>query len=1059
MNKSKPINWLHISDIHFHQKSDWRDSAIHDAFLKYLKGLFDAGAPKPDLIFCTGDIAFGETKAAPMAQQYESAARFFGSLRDACGSNGAPLPRDRVYIVPGNHDVNRSSINSDAQSLLTGWAENARNHIDKINQRFNDRPREFVDTVLRLSEYGNFIAEHFSHQVDPDGRIVYAREIELNGLKIGICGFNSAWTCAGPEDDRNIWLAADWQFNAAAKGLRTANLRIALMHHPIDWLNIADREVAKRRLAGEFDFFLHGHTHDSWVDPNQSCVTVSAGAVAADQPEEFGFNLVSLDLSRAVGTVCLHTKASKTNDWVIQPIPQHAPDGKWRLDLSAKLRDCASSAGSVHKTTDVAAKVASESGGTANVLVGRYLRKRLDDALLSFGSHRSDWISPVLCSADELEQNSEAAEKFNVNDLVASPMDTVISAPPQYGLTCLAHYMVHEAWDKHSTFWLYLDARTVKPNNASLGKAIDDELQVVGVSRESVGCVVVDSWTGREKDDVKLFKLVCEIFKGVPVLCMRQADAATFAFNPDTALRSFRELHLWALSREQIRIIVSCYNSKRQVGEEDVVTARLIADLEMLNLHRTPLNCLTLLKVSEVDFDESPVNRSEMIKRVLFLIFNTDDVPTYKSRPDVKDCEYVLGYFCEHLIRSGQYTFARDGFLLKIQECARDRLIDMETHLVFDVLFENNIIVKRGLFFEFRFAYWIFYFAAQRMHHDAAFATYILSEMRYAQHPELIEFYTGIDRHRTDAIEVLIEDLSALYNGVEKNVGFPKGFNPYRLAKWEATSEGQASMENEIQNGVRNSNLPSEVKDQYADKYYDRTRPYNQTVPSVLSGHSFTQMMHGVKAGARALRNSDYVAPELKRTLLQEILQCWELITMVLFVLLPTLAKDETAVYEGTLFVLGHDFGDTAKKRALRILEAIPFSIARLYEDDLFSMKMGPLLIDQLKKGSGRSELSTHELMLVLLRKRPRNWSQEVERYISSLPRNSFFLHDVYRTLQGQYRYAFASNQTLGEIEKLIKMAAVKHVTKLKSPGAKAIEKTKINQNVIPPREASDTAI
>jgi hypothetical protein len=292
---------------------------------------------------------------------------------------------------------------------------------------------------------------------------------------------------------------------------------------------------------------------------------------------------------------------------------------------------------------------------------------------------------------------------------------------------------------------------------------------------------------------------------------------------------------------------------------------------------------------------------------------------------------------------------------------------------------------------------------------------------------------------------------------VEANVGFPKGFNPYRLARWEATAETQASMEHEIENGVRDSNLPSEVKDHYADKDYDRARPYNQKVTNVLSSRSFGQMMHSVKAGARALRNSDYVAPDLKRTLLKEILQCWELITMVLFVLLPTLAKDETAVYDGARFILAHDFGDTVKRRALNILQAIPFSIAHIFEDDLFSMKMGPLLIDQLTNGD--SELSTHELMLVLLRKRPRNWSHEVERYISSLPRNSFFLYDVYRTLQGQYRYAFASNQTLVEIEKLIKMAAVKHVTKAKSPGAKAIQKARFGPNVVPPREQPDSQL
>jgi hypothetical protein len=165
---------------------------VHTAFLKYLKELFHAGASRPDLVFCTGDIAFGGTSTAPMTEQYETAARFFGQLREVCGTDGIPLPSERLYIVPGNHDVNRASINSDAQSALTAWAANARDHIDKINQRFNDKPREFEDTILRLSEYQQFVSQQLPHQADQEGRAVYARTIECNGLNIAICGFNSA---------------------------------------------------------------------------------------------------------------------------------------------------------------------------------------------------------------------------------------------------------------------------------------------------------------------------------------------------------------------------------------------------------------------------------------------------------------------------------------------------------------------------------------------------------------------------------------------------------------------------------------------------------------------------------------------------------------------------------------------------------------------------------------------------------------------------------------------------------------------------------------------------
>ena len=40
--------------------------------------------------------------------------------------------------------------------------------------------------------------------------------------KVGIAGFNSAWSCAGLEDDRTLWLAAEWQFNSIKDDFTTS---------------------------------------------------------------------------------------------------------------------------------------------------------------------------------------------------------------------------------------------------------------------------------------------------------------------------------------------------------------------------------------------------------------------------------------------------------------------------------------------------------------------------------------------------------------------------------------------------------------------------------------------------------------------------------------------------------------------------------------------------------------------------------------------------------------------------------------------------------------------
>lgn len=1035
------LTWLHISDIHFNPKKEWRDSDARLGLLSHLRNIFARNESlRPDFIFCTGDIAYGETTSAPLFDQYHQARTFFDDLLGVCGRNGASTPKNRLFVVPGNHDVNRGRINTDAQKTLTEWAGKSRTHVEAINQRYNDRTTEFTDAIKRLDEYTKFVKDYLPHQHDVDGRQHYTSIEDVDGIKVGIAGFNSAWTCSGSEDDRNIWLAGHWQFNTAQRALKDVDISIGLMHHPVDWLNSADRDIATRRITSDFDFWLHGHSHSAWVTPVQSHIIVAAGAVGAESSDEFGINLTCLDLAASKGVVHLHNKKAGSNGWTIAPVEIHAPIGQWEFDLPAR----------------VDAKLrGNKSIKQEKTIVDRYLTKKLDDALRSFSSQPKVWVDPILCHRSEIAQDAKSEPKVNLLDFIENPKSTLIQAPPQYGLTCLSYYLAREAWrSNNSALWLCLDSKDLKPHTASINKAVAEELEIIGCTDQDIKCVILDSWSSHEKDALKLLKDLCNRFKNVPIICMQQTDGGIFdQFDASSLDRQFEVLYLWALPRVDIRKIVAAYNEVKQVGDEDAVTSRLVSDLEALNLHRTPLNCLTLLKVSEVDFDESPVNRSEMIKRVLFLLFNADDIPTYKSRPDLKDCEYVLGYFCEILIREDIYLFARDRFLLEIQRCCEQRLIDLETHIVFDVLFANNILIKRGNFFCFKFSYWIYYFAAQRMHHNQEFSSFILEQMRYAKYPEIIEFYTGIDRSREDALEILINDTRASSNSVKEKCGLPDGLNPYRFAKWMPSPEAQEHMRKEIADGVLESNLPAAIKDQYADRDYDQSRPYDQRINSILTDHSFVRMIQTMKAGARALRNSDYVSPEIKRQLLREILNCWEQASKVLLVVLPILAEKGYAKFDGTAFILVGDYDKvTPEQRLPVILGSIPNNVVSWCEDDLFSQKMGPLLIDQLRNKQ-ISSISKHELILLLIHQRPRDWVKQVEWYIASIAKNSFYLFDVYRTLRAQYRYSFASPQTLRDVERLIKMTATKHVTGDKKPGVKAINKAKFTEDVIPPRE------
>lgn len=1048
------LTWLHISDIHFNPKTEWRDSGCRSTLLDHLKAIFKSdNSLRPDFIFCTGDIAFGEASNMPLSKQYDQAKIFLDDLLTACGQADVPLSKERLFIVPGNHDVNRNKVNKDAQSTLTSWAKNSNDHIEKINQRVDEKSPEFLDAIKRLDEYAQFIKEYLPHQQDSDERHHYANVIDVDGLKVGVAGFNSAWTCAGLEDDRNIWLAASWQFNIAQEKLDGTDIRIGLMHHPIDWLNQADRSIATRRVASDFDFWLHGHNHDAWVSPGQSHITVAAGAVGAVDSDEFGINLSSIDLSCMEGRVHLYNKKSGSKGWTISPVYQHAPAGQWPFTLPTRLQEIFRPIPQPTSKQD-GSILGNQDKSDRDSSVDRYLTNKLKVALQSFSLQLNVWADPIISRESEADRNANSGPKVDLSEIINDPKSAIIKAPPQYGQTCLAHFLAREAWrTKEKSLWLYLDSNVLKPHAASINKAIADELTGLGCSEQEIKCVILDSWSDQENESIKLLKNLNDRFKDIPIICMQHIESGLFGkLQGNDVGRQFEVFYLWSLPRKEIRKIVAAFNAIRAIGDEDAMTKRIISDLEVLNLHRTALNCLTLLLVSEINFEEKPINRSEVIKKMLSLLFNVEDIPSYKTRPDLKDCEYVLGYFCELLIKDGAFSFSRDKFLYETQKFCKERLIDLETHVVFDVLYNNNILVNRANFFSFKFSYWIFYFVAQRMHHEKYFADYIFDQMRYAQQPEIIEFYTGIDRLREDALHILIRDIHTCCESMEAKCGLPKGLNPYRHGRWEPSEKARMAMEKEITDGVLESNLPAAIKDQYADRSYDPARPHDQNVSGILVEHSYIQMVNVMKSGARALRNSDYASPIIKRQLLKEILNCWEMVSKVLLIILPPLAESGYAQYDGSRFRLLGNFGETIEERAVKILQVIPVNVVMWFQEDIFSKKMGPLFFSELD-GNDISDISRHELILLLIQQRPRDWNMYVHRYISSNARDSFYLFDIQAALRSELQYGFASPKTLQELEFLIKMTATKHLTGEKEPKEKSFKKVKFGDGLIPPRE------
>jgi len=681
-----------------------------------------------------------------------------------------------------------------------------------------------------------------------------------------------------------------------------------------------------------------------------------------------------------------------------------------------------------------------------------YNETKFKESLNGFCNQPNVWLDPILSNTNNINTNPDENYKnrIDITDVISNPKSLIIKSPPEFGLTTLARYIILQA-SKSNKFWIYIDNKDTKPHK--IIKEIDNQIQLFSKEREDVECIVLDSWNLEEVGSLKKLKILEDEFKTIPIIVMQTIDDCNFESEKDKNVninREFKVLHLLALPKHQLRKVVEEYNKLTPIGDCDVVLNKVIDDLDNLNMHRTIKNCLTILKVSEKYFDESPVNRTKTLELVLFILFNFDFAQSYSSKkPDTKDCEFVLGRFCELMIRNNNYTFSKDYFIKTLNSFCDENLIDLDVNIVFDVLLINNIILKRSDNYNFRSSFWVFYFAAKRMHIDVDFSEYVFTNKLYSSFPELIEFYTGIDRNRKDALLILNKDLTETAGLVENKIGFNKEMNPYRHIKWQPKEEQITKMQTEIGENVINSRLPDVVKDQYCDKTYNQTKPYNQSIQTIFEEYSVLALMQKLKATSRALRNSDYIDTNLKKVIIDEILHGWDIITKVLLALSPSLAVKGHAIYDGAGFVLDDSFKGTPEERLNEILQVIPSNIVNFFKDDIYSNKLGPLLIDRFNSHS--NQVVKHEIALLIASERSNKWNECIEKYLCALPKDSFYLFDMIINLQKHYRFSYSDPNELTKIGYLIKMGIAKHEFGIARPSLGQINK--IPNMTLPKRE------
>ena len=325
------VDWLHLSDVHLSpRKTGWDANRVLKSLRDDFRKMQAAHGFQPDLIFFTGDLAFGELPDSSVADQYREGARFLEGVRH---SFDPAIEPSRVFIVPGNHDVNRSRV----YRADTHWLDSLKNDdgASTISALLRDKNHEWRRILERLEGYRRFLADHgYGHLLadDPE-RLIYWQKVKVADFLVGIAGFNTAWSCGREEEAAKLWLGR-WQVETLRSNLEDCDFRIALTHHPCNWLRKEEDTVLRRSIEQRFEFHLHGHEHLGWADKLDRHVRIAAGACYEESIKENGYSLASISPADGAGEIRFRRYDNTGGGWVARNISGKAEDdGCWALKL------------------------------------------------------------------------------------------------------------------------------------------------------------------------------------------------------------------------------------------------------------------------------------------------------------------------------------------------------------------------------------------------------------------------------------------------------------------------------------------------------------------------------------------------------------------------------------------------------------------------------------------------------------------------------------------------------------------------------------------------------
>jgi predicted MPP superfamily phosphohydrolase len=248
------IRIVHLSDIHLDANT------LKDAKQFIFKALNEDikkfnNEKKIDLIIFSGDLI--DKGGQSFNNDIDLA--FLTFEEDVVKSMAKELSIDngKCFFAPGNHDISRSLIDP----IYEAGIKQLLDSTERVNEFIDSQKTDGIKRILNFKEIERNFHKDLQEGTYKITNYQSCFKIKVKDYNIGITCFNTAWRSYNTDTDKGSLILGERQITDVRSIIDDCHLKLAVIHHPIDWLINFDQASIKPLMFNDYDLFFCGHVH------------------------------------------------------------------------------------------------------------------------------------------------------------------------------------------------------------------------------------------------------------------------------------------------------------------------------------------------------------------------------------------------------------------------------------------------------------------------------------------------------------------------------------------------------------------------------------------------------------------------------------------------------------------------------------------------------------------------------------------------------------------------------------------------------------------------------